>query len=71
MCFFAVSAIYILVNFNNLLWRWRTELKLSNNKSDGSENVTKKLTRAASNFIALIPSRSVLQMLAIFSEVEF
>ena len=30
----------------------------------------KKLIRAASNFIVLIPSRSILQMLAIFSGVE-
>ena len=31
----------------------------------------KKWIRAASSLIALIPSRSILQMLAIISEVEF
>ena len=42
---------------------------LSNN--DGYENVTLKVSRAALNLIAFIPSRSIRQMLAIFSGVEF
>ena len=44
---------------------------LSNNEGDGSENVTKKWIRAVSNFVALIPTPLICQMLAIFSGVEF
>ena len=44
---------------------------LSNNDGDEYENVTLKVSRAALNFIAFIPSRSIRQMLAIFSGVEF
>ena len=44
---------------------------LSNNDGDGYENVTLKVSRAALNFIAFIPSRSIRQMLAVFSGVEF
>ena len=44
---------------------------LGTNEGDGYENVTKKkLTGAASNFTR-IPSRSIRQMLPIFSGVEF
>ena len=43
---------------------------LSNNDGDGYENATKKWICAASNFILLIPSRSICRMLAIFSGVE-
>ena len=42
---------------------------LSNNDGDGYEKVS--WIRAAWTFIALIPSRSIRQMLALFSEVEF
>ena len=41
---------------------------LSNDDGEGYENVTEKVKP---DFIALIPSRSIRQMLAIFSGVEF
>ena len=44
---------------------------LSNNDGDSYENVIKKWIRAATNFIALIPSRLILQMLANVFGVEF
>ena len=45
---------------------------LSNDDGDSSTKMSlKKCSRAASNFIALIPSRSICQMLAICSRVEF
>ena len=45
---------------------------LSNDDGDSSTKMSlKKCSRAASNFIAIIPSRSICQMLAIFSGVEF
>ena len=43
---------------------------LSDNNSDGYEMLLKKRSRTASNFIALIPSCSICQMLAICSRVE-
>ena len=41
------------------------------NDDDSTKTSIKKWIRAASSLIALIPSRSILQMLAIISEVEF
>jgi len=43
----------------------------SNNDGDGYENVTLKLNRVASDFIALIPSRLIREMLANAFVVEF
>ena len=53
--------------------------KSQTNKQEAEETTTatatktslKKRSRAASNFIALIPSRSICRMLAIFSGAEF
>ena len=44
---------------------------LSHNDGEGCENVTKKRCRTASNLIALVPSRSIRQMLKIFSVSKF
>ena len=44
---------------------------LSINVGVGYENVTWKWIRSTSNFFALIPTRPIRQMLAIFSGVEF
>ena len=43
---------------------------LNNNDSDGYKNGTKKWSRAASKFMALIQSRPIRQMLAIFLELN-
>ena len=42
----------------------------SNNDGDGYENVSKNCVRATSTLMALIPSRSIRQVMANFSEVE-
>ena len=47
------------------------QVRERSNDDDSTKTSIKKWIRAASNFIALIPSRSILQMLAIISEVEF
>ena len=58
-------------------WTKPTDLKmvlesLSNNGGDGyTKTSVKKCVLAALNFITLIPSRSIHQMLANFSGVEF
>ena len=45
---------------------------LTNDNGEGSENVTKKWIRAVSNFVALIPTVLICQMLVILSRrVEF
>ena len=44
---------------------------LSNNYDDGYENAIKKGILAASNVFAVIPCRSICQMLANVSGVEF
>ena len=41
------------------------------NEGDGYENVTEKWSSAALNRISLFPSRSIRQILAIFSEVDW
>ena len=59
--------LYLLFLFFFLFWGWWCWWwlgSLSNNDSDGYDR--KKWTRAASNFIALIPSRWICRMLAIF-----
>ena len=61
------------------LVRWSSEYtvgvmilgSLRNKEGDGYKNVTKTWVRAASNLIALIPSRSIHQILENFSRVEF
>ena len=47
------------------------QVRERSNDDDSTKTSIKKWIRAASKFIALIPSRSILQMLAIISEVEF
>ena len=68
-CFF-IPYEYFFVCVSEFLGTSRLR-SLSNNDSDGYKNLLKKWIRAASNLIALIPSRSVRQMLAVFSGVEF
>ena len=63
---FAVSKLLGPIHVNFVLIG-----SLSNSDCYGYENVTWKWIRFTSNFIALIPTRPIRQMLANFSGVEF
>ena len=60
---------YDVIGVSVFLRKLLGSLSNSDGDGDGYENVS--WIRAAWTFIALIPSRSIRQMLALFSEVEF